>query len=56
MVKLSWDVIPELVAAAIEEAHALGLKVAGHLRATSWTQAARLGIDALLHSGAEGPT
>lgn len=56
MVKLYWDVTPELTAAAIEEAHALGLKVAGHLKATSWTQAARLGIDALVHSGTEGPT
>ena len=56
MIKLYWDVTPELMAAAIEEAHRLGLTVAGHLRATSWTQAARMGIDALLHSGAEGPT
>ena len=56
MIKLYWDVTPELMAAAIEEAHTLGLKVAGHLRTTSWTQAARMGIDALLHSGAEGPT
>ena len=56
MIKLYWDVTPELMAAAIEEAHSLGLKVAGHLRATSWTQAARLGIDALVHSGTEGPT
>ena len=56
MIKLYWDITPELMAAAIEEAHTLGLKVAGHVRETSWTQAARLGIDALLHSGAEGPT
>ena len=56
MIKLYWDVTPELMAAAINEAHALGLKVAGHLKATSWTQAARLGIDALVHSGTEGPT
>ena len=56
MIKLYWDVTPELMAAAIEEAHTLGLRVAGHLRATSWTQAARLGIDSLLHSGADGPT
>ena len=32
MIKLYWDVTPELMAAAIEEAHTLGLKVAGHLR------------------------
>ena len=56
MIKLYWDVTPELMAAAIEEAHKLGLKVAGHIRATSWTQAARLGIDSLVHSGGEGPT
>ena len=56
MIKLYWDITPELMSAAIEEAHALGLKVAGHVRATSWIQAARLGIDSLVHSGAEGPT
>ena len=56
MIKLYWDITPELMAAAIEEAHTLGLKVAGHVRATSWIQAARLGIDSLVHSGAEGPT
>ena len=56
MIKLYWDVTPELMAAAIEEAHTLGLKVAGHIRATSWTQAAQMGIDSLVHSGGEGPT
>ena len=56
LIKLYWDITPELMGPAIEEAHSLGLKVVGHLRATSWTEAAQLGIDSLVHSGADGPT
>jgi imidazolonepropionase-like amidohydrolase len=37
------------VSAAIEEAHALGLPVVGHLQRTGWTEAARLGIDGITH-------
>jgi imidazolonepropionase-like amidohydrolase len=37
------------VAAAIEEAHRLGLPVVGHLQRTGWTEAARLGIDGITH-------
>ncbi len=38
-----------LVRAAIEEAHARGVKVIGHLQATTWTEAARDGIDFIAH-------
>ncbi|WP_340113885.1 Kelch repeat-containing protein [Maribellus mangrovi] len=54
-IKLYWDVSPELLGVAVEEAHALGLKVLGHLRKTSWTEAANLGIDFLTHCGSDGP-
>ncbi|HZE89474.1 MAG TPA: amidohydrolase family protein, partial [Verrucomicrobiae bacterium] len=40
---------PDLVKAAISEAHARGLKVIGHLQRTSWTEAARFGIDFITH-------
>jgi len=48
-IKLYVGLGPNLVRAAINEAHALGLKVIGHLYLTSWTEAANLGIDALTH-------
>jgi imidazolonepropionase-like amidohydrolase len=48
-VKLYVGLTPELVQAAINEAHSNGIKVIGHLYLTSWTNAANLGIDALTH-------
>jgi imidazolonepropionase-like amidohydrolase len=48
-VKLYVGLTPELVWAAIDEAHSNGIKVIGHLYMTSWTDAADLGIDALTH-------
>jgi len=48
-VKLYVGLPPNLVKAAIEEAHNRGIKVIGHLYLTSWTDAAKLGIDALTH-------
>ena len=56
LVKLYWDVTPDLLKVAVDEAHSLGLQVAGHMRVTSWTEAAQLGINSLEHSGADGPT
>lgn len=50
-VKLYRRLPPELVAAAIEEAHARDRPVIGHMGATTWTEAAGLGIDMLVHSG-----
>lgn len=48
-VKLYADLPPALVRAAIAEAHGHGLRAIGHLQATSWTEAARAGIDGLSH-------
>src|SRR5919106_4716298 len=48
-VKLYVGLTPELVQAAIKEAHSNRIKVIGHLYMTSWTYAANLGIDALTH-------
>jgi imidazolonepropionase-like amidohydrolase len=48
-IKLYVGLTPELVKAAIDEAHFNGIKVIGHLYLTSWTDAANLGIDALAH-------
>lgn len=40
---------PKLIATAIEAAHDHGLEVIGHLQRTTWTEAARLGIDHITH-------
>jgi imidazolonepropionase-like amidohydrolase len=48
-VKLYVGLTPELVQAAIDEAHSQGIRVIGHLYLTNWTQAANLGIDTLTH-------
>jgi imidazolonepropionase-like amidohydrolase len=48
-IKLYVGLTPELVQAAINEAHLNGIKVIGHLYLTSWTYAANHGIDALTH-------
>lgn len=48
-IKIYSSMPPELTAVAIEEAHAQGLRVIGHLQKTTWTEAARLGIDFLAH-------
>lgn len=45
---------PPVIGAAIEEAHALGLEVLGHVGMTNWHEAIDLGIDALLHSAMAG--
>ena len=48
-IKLYVGLTPDLVKAAIDEAHSNEIKVIGHLYMTSWTDAANLGIDALTH-------
>src|ERR671917_455699 len=48
-VKLYVGLPPNLVKAAIDEAHSQGIGVIGHLYMTTWTDAANLGIDALAH-------
>ncbi|MDQ5869887.1 MAG: amidohydrolase family protein [Thermoproteota archaeon] len=55
-VKLYVNLAPSLVHAGIEEAHAQGIKAMGHLFATSWSDAAMLGIDALTHGIPENPS
>jgi imidazolonepropionase-like amidohydrolase len=49
LIKVYSSLGPEQVGAAIEEARGLGLPVVGHLQRTTWTEAARLGIDAITH-------
>ena len=48
-IKLYVGLKPDLVKAAIDEAHSQGIKVIGHLYHTSWIDAANLGIDFLTH-------
>lgn len=54
-VKVYMGITPALLAAVIEEADTQEVRVIGHLKATSWTQAADSGIDVLTHSCSEGP-
>ena len=54
-VKVYMGIPGTLLAAIVDEAHARGVRVIGHLHRTGWTQAAEAGIDALVHSGSEGP-
>ena len=54
-IKLYAGLSPPLVRAAIDEAHAHGLRVIGHLQRTSWTEAAEAGIDGVEHLAAWSP-
>lgn len=49
-IKVYAHMPPRHVGAAVEEAHRRGLKVIGHLQATTAAEAARLGIDAITHA------
>jgi imidazolonepropionase-like amidohydrolase len=53
-IKLYVGLPPNLVRAAIQEAHGRGLRVIGHLGQTTWAEAAELGIDSLAHSWYSG--
>jgi imidazolonepropionase-like amidohydrolase len=55
-VKLYVGLRPNLVQAAIDEAHNQGVGVIGHLYMTSWTDAANIGIDALTHGVPVNPS
>src|SRR5918992_3144567 len=55
-VKLYVGLPPNLVQAAIGEAHSLRIEVIGHLYMTSWTDAANMGIDALTHGVPVNPS
>ncbi len=48
-IKLYVGLTPDLVRTAIDEANLHNIKVIGHLYATSWTDAASMGIDYLTH-------
>ncbi|MFH2005156.1 MAG: amidohydrolase family protein [bacterium] len=56
LIKLYVRLTPPLVAAAVEEAHAAGVPVLGDLALTSWTDAARAGIDFLSHATPRHPS
>lgn len=56
VIKVYAHLRADLLCTAIDEAHGLGVKVAGHLGVTSWLEAARCGIDMIVHSGIGGPT
>ena len=49
MIKLYASLEPALIEAGIEEAHEHGLQAVAHLQTTTWTEAARLGLDSVLH-------
>lgn len=55
-VKLYVGLPPNLVQAAIDEAHSQGIEVIGHLYMTSWTDAVNMGIDALTHGVPVNPS
>lgn len=55
-IKVYAHLPPKHVRATIEEAHRLGIPVVGHLGRTGWTDAARAGIDIIVHSALAGPT
>ncbi|MBM4186712.1 MAG: amidohydrolase family protein [Gemmatimonadetes bacterium] len=49
IIKLYSSLEPALVEAGIDEAHRLGLPAIGHVMATTWTEAAGLGLDGIVH-------
>ncbi len=49
MVKLYVALTPDLMEAAIDEAHAAGIEAVAHLMFTTWTQAAEMGLDHIVH-------
>jgi imidazolonepropionase-like amidohydrolase len=55
-IKLYVGLDPKLLKVAIDEAHRQGVKVIGHLHLTSWTEAAKLGIDFLTHGVPVSPS
>jgi imidazolonepropionase-like amidohydrolase len=55
-IKVYVGLDPRLLKVAIDEAHKQEVKVIGHLYLTSWTQAAKLGIDFLTHGVPVSPS
>ena len=54
-IKIYSSITPAQAKVAIDEAHARGLRVIGHLQRTTWTEAAKLGIDAITHGAPWSP-
>lgn len=54
-VKLYALLRPELIEAGVDEAHKRGVRAIGHLYLTSWTDAAKAGIDGLVHVAPGSP-
>jgi imidazolonepropionase-like amidohydrolase len=54
-IKVYQDLPPDLVRAAIEEAHRHGIRVIGHVQATTWNEAVRMGIDFITHAAPWSP-
>ncbi|HJT17052.1 MAG TPA: amidohydrolase family protein [Thermoanaerobaculia bacterium] len=50
LIKIYAALPPDLVKVAIDEAHAQHLPIIGHMQATSWLQAAEMGIDGVEHA------
>lgn len=49
-IKVYASLKPNLIKAAIDEAHTYNVKVIGHLQNTTWSEAAILGIDYICHA------
>jgi len=49
MIKLYTSMTPEFLKVAIDQAHQLDLLTVAHLHTTSWTEAANIGIDNIVH-------
>ena len=54
-IKLYQELPPALVRAGIDEAHRRGVRVIGHLQSTTWNDAARMGIDFIVHGAPWAP-
>ncbi|HEX6083235.1 MAG TPA: GNAT family N-acetyltransferase [Thermoanaerobaculia bacterium] len=55
-IKIYGSMTPELTKVAVDEAHAAGLPIIGHLQRTTWTEAAKLGIDGIEHFAPWAPS
>ncbi len=49
MVKLYVTLTPDLIAAGVDEAHRQGIPAVAHTLLTTWTDAARAGLDGIVH-------
>ena len=54
-VKLYATLGPDLIRAGVDEAHRRGVRAIAHLFATTWTDAARSGIDGIVHIAPGAP-